>query len=154
MLATAPLAAVAAVAAATAVEPPKMNESIGGQQEKGKEGKDKEHGSPLVAAAAAKIGGEGEMERKLKEIMAMYEREKLEREKAEAEREKERAERKKVEQKWTEAEERRMCVICMERTVNLALGCGHQLCQSCSEQMEECPACRKRIESRIKLYET
>ena len=109
----------------------------------------------------SKLSREEEMQRNLKEAREMYEREKGERERAEAERDIEKVERKKAEAERErekaereEAEERHMCVICMERAVNLAFGCGHQLCEECGVQMKECPVCRKHIESRLRLFKT
>ena len=86
------------------------------------------------------------MESKLKEMMAMYENEKAKREKAEKERDEEKAER-------YEAEERRKCAICIDRVVNLVFECGHQACNLCGEQLENCHVCRYPISQKIRLFE-
>jgi hypothetical protein len=43
------------------------------------------------------------------------------------------------------------CCVCLEDQTNCAIDCGHQLCFTCAQQVNECPQCRKRIYNRIKL---
>lgn len=44
------------------------------------------------------------------------------------------------------------CVICLNRSKNMAFGCGHQTCCECGSSIETCPICRTTIETKIKLY--
>ena len=50
------------------------------------------------------------------------------------------------------AQESRQCVICLEREVNLAFECGHQVCDACGEGLKQCHICRKKVGRRIKLF--
>lgn len=117
---------------------------------------------------SAKSSCEEIMERKLKEMMVMYENEKAEKEKAEKERDKEKAERYMVQRQLEEMmamyenekaerekeKEGHLCSICIERARNMAFGCGHQVCKPCSDnpKLKYCHICRERIESRIQLF--
>ena len=51
-------------------------------------------------------------------------------------------------------DENGMCVVCYERKVAVALmNCGHAcVCEECSKVLTECPMCRNRIVSKIKIY--
>jgi hypothetical protein len=43
------------------------------------------------------------------------------------------------------------CCICFDNETNCAIDCGHQLCFTCAQKVNECPQCRKRIANRIQL---
>ncbi|XP_005097523.2 uncharacterized protein LOC101852689 [Aplysia californica] len=45
-----------------------------------------------------------------------------------------------------------LCPICLDRYKDLAFQCGHQTCQDCSQQLRECPVCRREIKKRIRLF--
>ncbi|KAH6777202.1 Copine phospholipid-binding family [Perilla frutescens var. hirtella] len=47
----------------------------------------------------------------------------------------------------------RKCPVCFYSKRNLALGCGHQTCHDCGEELTWCPICRAEITARIKLYD-
>ncbi|KAL1537198.1 E3 ubiquitin-protein ligase rglg1 [Salvia divinorum] len=47
----------------------------------------------------------------------------------------------------------RRCPVCFYRKRNLALGCGHQVCQDCGEELSWCPICRTEITTRLRLYD-
>eukprot|EP00003_Mantamonas_plastica_P032909 TRINITY_DN9162_c0_g2_i5.p2 TRINITY_DN9162_c0_g2~~TRINITY_DN9162_c0_g2_i5.p2 ORF type:complete len:187 (+),score=52.48 TRINITY_DN9162_c0_g2_i5:430-990(+) len=44
------------------------------------------------------------------------------------------------------------CPVCMENKRNAALHCGHQLCMTCANQVDNCPICRKSKEGVIQLF--
>ncbi|VAI90193.1 unnamed protein product [Triticum turgidum subsp. durum] len=44
------------------------------------------------------------------------------------------------------------CAICMDKSKDLAFGCGHQTCYDCGEKLVRCPMCQKHITTRIRLY--
>ena len=46
------------------------------------------------------------------------------------------------------------CIICMEEPRQTVLmPCGHMLaCATCAAQLDDCPTCRKRITSRVRVY--
>ncbi|XP_075649084.1 E3 ubiquitin-protein ligase RGLG2-like [Castanea sativa] len=48
--------------------------------------------------------------------------------------------------------EYQLCPICLSNVKNMAYGCGHQTCCDCGEDLEICPICRRKIETRIRLY--
>lgn len=50
--------------------------------------------------------------------------------------------------------EKKMCVVCLgSESTHLFAPCGHlACCFSCSNQLETCPVCRIKIESKIKAY--
>lgn len=50
------------------------------------------------------------------------------------------------------ASERR-CPVCFYGRRDLALGCGHQTCHDCGEELSRCPICRTEIATRIRLYD-
>ncbi|XP_042067759.1 E3 ubiquitin-protein ligase RGLG1-like [Salvia splendens] len=47
----------------------------------------------------------------------------------------------------------RRCPVCFYNKRNLALGCGHQTCHDCGEELSWCPICQTEITTRIKLYD-
>ena len=65
------------------------------------------------------------------------------------------AEENKVEKKEREGEEKKQseCDICCEKEKNTCLiPCGHILCSNCTQQFDECPYCRKHIDSTVRIY--
>ncbi|KAL7140641.1 hypothetical protein ABFS83_08G002500 [Erythranthe nasuta] len=48
--------------------------------------------------------------------------------------------------------EHQICPICLSNPKDMAFGCGHQTCCECGQDLQLCPICRSRIETRIKLY--
>ncbi|KAH6781747.1 RING domain ligase2 [Perilla frutescens var. hirtella] len=48
--------------------------------------------------------------------------------------------------------EHQICPICLTNPKDMAFGCGHQTCRGCGQELQLCPICRSRIETRIKLY--
>lgn len=44
------------------------------------------------------------------------------------------------------------CTICMERTMDTALDCGHRACATCAAQLAACHACRTPVRVRLRLY--
>lgn len=44
------------------------------------------------------------------------------------------------------------CPVCLYRARNMAFLCGHRVCQFCGDRLEDCPICRKKVQSRILLY--
>ncbi|CAI5928499.1 unnamed protein product, partial [Closterium sp. NIES-65] len=44
------------------------------------------------------------------------------------------------------------CPVCLMYPKNTAFQCGHQTCEECGKQMNNCPICRAPITMRIKLY--
>ncbi|KAK4477355.1 hypothetical protein RD792_016576 [Penstemon davidsonii] len=48
--------------------------------------------------------------------------------------------------------EHQICPICLNNPKDMAFGCGHQTCYDCGQDLQLCPICRSRIETRIKLY--
>ncbi|CAF4249009.1 unnamed protein product [Adineta steineri] len=57
-----------------------------------------------------------------------------------------------LQQQLDEIREQVHCPICMDRLKNMVFLCGHGLCQSCGDRVQECPICRKQIEKSIILY--
>lgn len=46
-----------------------------------------------------------------------------------------------------------LCIMCMENEKNIAFNCGHVLlCEKCESKVSLCPACRKVINTRIKIF--
>ncbi|XP_042043182.1 E3 ubiquitin-protein ligase RGLG4-like isoform X1 [Salvia splendens] len=45
-----------------------------------------------------------------------------------------------------------VCPVCLTNAKNIAFSCGHLTCSECSSKLSECPICRKRITSRLRLY--
>lgn len=44
-----------------------------------------------------------------------------------------------------------MCPVCLSKPLDMALGCGHQTCSECGEQLPDCPICRSPIVTRLTL---
>ncbi|KAJ7529821.1 hypothetical protein O6H91_15G067800 [Diphasiastrum complanatum] len=44
------------------------------------------------------------------------------------------------------------CPICLTEKRDLAFGCGHQTCRECGKNLVNCPICRKKIATKIRLY--
>nr|ACN85268.1 copine-1 [Oryza alta] len=49
-------------------------------------------------------------------------------------------------------EGRLLCAICMDKSKDLAFGCGHQTCYECGKNLVRCPMCQQHITTRIRLY--
>ncbi|KAG8385913.1 hypothetical protein BUALT_Bualt03G0094500 [Buddleja alternifolia] len=47
----------------------------------------------------------------------------------------------------------RNCPICLNKRRDLALGCGHQICHDCGDNLTSCPVCRMEITTTIRLYD-
>ncbi|KAL3643309.1 E3 ubiquitin-protein ligase rglg2 [Castilleja foliolosa] len=47
----------------------------------------------------------------------------------------------------------RKCPVCYWNKRNLALGCGHQTCHDCGNDLTWCPICRAEIANRIRLFD-
>ncbi|XP_047943681.1 E3 ubiquitin-protein ligase RGLG2-like isoform X2 [Salvia hispanica] len=47
----------------------------------------------------------------------------------------------------------RRCPVCYDSQRDLALGCGHQTCRDCGEELSQCPLCWTEITTRIRLFE-
>ncbi|XP_051125923.1 E3 ubiquitin-protein ligase RGLG4 [Andrographis paniculata] len=45
-----------------------------------------------------------------------------------------------------------VCPVCLTNAKDLAFNCGHMTCRDCSSRLSECPICRQRITSRLRLY--
>ncbi|XP_044960422.1 E3 ubiquitin-protein ligase RGLG3-like [Hordeum vulgare subsp. vulgare] len=50
------------------------------------------------------------------------------------------------------SESTRSCAICMDKSKDLAFGCGHQTCYDCGKKLVRCPMCQQHITTRIRLY--
>jgi hypothetical protein len=44
------------------------------------------------------------------------------------------------------------CAICLDRPKDTALGCGHQACSQCAQDLQDCHICQQSITLRIRLY--
>lgn len=56
---------------------------------------------------------------------------------------------------WSEKEDEKQCTICAERQKDTVLvPCGHFFCSVCSMAVPICPNCRKRIERRVKTFDS
>jgi E3 ubiquitin-protein ligase RGLG len=51
-----------------------------------------------------------------------------------------------------EAAEQNLCPICLTESKDMAFQCGHQTCRTCGETLQNCPMCRERIKTRIRLF--
>lgn len=49
-------------------------------------------------------------------------------------------------------EHSQVCPVCLTGSKDLAFGCGHMTCRECGPRLSDCPICRRRITSRIRLY--
>ncbi|KAJ1381821.1 Zinc finger, RING-type [Sesbania bispinosa] len=45
-----------------------------------------------------------------------------------------------------------VCPICLTNGKDLAFGCGHMTCRDCGSRLTNCPICRQRITSRLRVY--
>lgn len=45
-----------------------------------------------------------------------------------------------------------VCPVCLTGIKDLAFSCGHMTCRECGPKLSDCPICRRRITSRIRLY--
>ncbi|XP_058072319.1 E3 ubiquitin-protein ligase RGLG4-like [Magnolia sinica] len=45
-----------------------------------------------------------------------------------------------------------VCPICLTNAKDLAFGCGHMTCRDCGQSLSQCPICRARITSRLRLF--
>ncbi|KAM7526928.1 hypothetical protein LguiA_016830 [Lonicera macranthoides] len=48
--------------------------------------------------------------------------------------------------------ENQVCPICWSNGKDMAFGCGHMACRECGERLSNCPICRQRISTRLRLY--
>ncbi|XP_020206687.1 E3 ubiquitin-protein ligase RGLG4 [Cajanus cajan] len=44
------------------------------------------------------------------------------------------------------------CAVCLTNARDLAFGCGHMTCRECGYKLTNCPMCRERITSRLRVY--
>ncbi|XP_061336901.1 E3 ubiquitin-protein ligase RGLG4-like isoform X2 [Gastrolobium bilobum] len=52
----------------------------------------------------------------------------------------------------TADEQNQVCPICLTNGKDLAFGCGHMTCRDCGSRLTNCPICRERITSRLRVY--
>ncbi|XP_054791322.1 E3 ubiquitin-protein ligase RGLG4-like isoform X1 [Prosopis cineraria] len=45
-----------------------------------------------------------------------------------------------------------VCPICLTNAKDLAFGCGHMTCRDCGARLTNCPICRERITSRLRVF--
>ncbi|RDX57879.1 E3 ubiquitin-protein ligase RGLG4, partial [Mucuna pruriens] len=45
-----------------------------------------------------------------------------------------------------------VCPVCLTNARDLAFGCGHMTCRDCGYKLTNCPMCRERINSRLRVY--
>ena len=57
-----------------------------------------------------------------------------------------------VDQLERSAEDSRSCSLCMEADKDVVLNCGHQMCQSCSKTLTQCPFCSAVISACIHVF--
>jgi len=56
---------------------------------------------------------------------------------------------------WSEKEDEKQCTICAEAQKDTVLvPCGHFFCSKCSKAVQTCPNCRKRIERRVRTFDS
>jgi len=56
---------------------------------------------------------------------------------------------------WSEKEDEKQCTICAEHHKDTVLvPCGHFFCSKCSLAVQTCPNCRKRIERRVRTFDS
>ncbi|CAI9755073.1 unnamed protein product [Fraxinus pennsylvanica] len=46
-----------------------------------------------------------------------------------------------------------VCPVCLANGKDLAFNCGHMTCGDCSSRLSDCPICRQRISSRLRLFD-
>ncbi|XP_005106370.1 E3 ubiquitin-protein ligase mind-bomb isoform X2 [Aplysia californica] len=51
-----------------------------------------------------------------------------------------------------DVKERMTCPVCLDKEKTVAFKCGHCTCWNCSEQLKKCPICKKKITTRIRLF--
>ncbi|MED6223963.1 E3 ubiquitin-protein ligase rglg4 [Stylosanthes scabra] len=44
------------------------------------------------------------------------------------------------------------CPVCLTNAKELAFGCGHMTCRDCASRLSNCPICRERIASRLRVF--
>ncbi|KAF7141922.1 hypothetical protein RHSIM_Rhsim06G0244700 [Rhododendron simsii] len=49
-------------------------------------------------------------------------------------------------------EQSQVCPICLTNGKDMAFGCGHLTCRECGSRLSNCPICRQRISSRLRVY--
>ncbi|CAJ2659106.1 unnamed protein product [Trifolium pratense] len=52
----------------------------------------------------------------------------------------------------TDEQNQSACPICLTNARDLAFGCGHMTCRDCGSRLSNCPICRVRITSRLRVY--
>nr|XP_007149161.1 hypothetical protein PHAVU_005G046500g [Phaseolus vulgaris]ESW21155.1 hypothetical protein PHAVU_005G046500g [Phaseolus vulgaris] len=45
-----------------------------------------------------------------------------------------------------------VCPVCLTNPRDLAFGCGHMTCRECGYKLTNCPMCRERINTRLRVY--
>ncbi|XP_027355674.1 E3 ubiquitin-protein ligase RGLG4-like [Abrus precatorius] len=45
-----------------------------------------------------------------------------------------------------------VCAICLTNGKDLAFGCGHMTCRDCGSKISNCPICRERITTRLRVF--
>ncbi|KAL0489587.1 signal peptide, CUB and EGF-like domain-containing protein [Acrasis kona] len=45
-----------------------------------------------------------------------------------------------------------LCEVCSKHEKNTAFDCGHVVCKSCASHMQQCPFCKKIIQSKVEVY--
>ncbi|XP_028799660.1 E3 ubiquitin-protein ligase RGLG4-like isoform X1 [Neltuma alba] len=51
-----------------------------------------------------------------------------------------------------ERNQQQACPICLTNAKDLAFGCGHMTCRDCGSRLTNCPICRERITSRLRVF--
>ncbi|KAL2330968.1 hypothetical protein Fmac_018549 [Flemingia macrophylla] len=52
----------------------------------------------------------------------------------------------------TDEQNQSACPVCLTNARDLAFGCGHMTCRDCGYKLTNCPICRERITSRLRVY--
>ncbi|KAK7324001.1 hypothetical protein VNO77_27506 [Canavalia gladiata] len=52
----------------------------------------------------------------------------------------------------TDEQNQAVCPICLCNAKDMAFGCGHMTCRDCGLRLTNCPICRERITSRLRVY--
>ncbi|PIM98329.1 putative E3 ubiquitin ligase [Handroanthus impetiginosus] len=52
----------------------------------------------------------------------------------------------------TQDDQNQVCPVCLTNGKDMAFNCGHMTCRQCSSRLSECPICRQRITSRLRVY--
>ncbi|XP_030842768.1 E3 ubiquitin-protein ligase MIB1-like [Strongylocentrotus purpuratus] len=55
-------------------------------------------------------------------------------------------------QKNQKLEEEVLCPVCIDRKREFVFMCGHSLCETCTDSLNDCPYCRQPILKKIKMY--